>query len=147
MLCEFTSILRIKFRLHSRSMRPYNRIALRRKSLRSSFVSWLGHCRFGTFHRGQQFLVSLHTFPEIKKMKRKKLIHRLCMEWKHNLQKNVLKINKLLEFFAFFTFRTSCGLTMSSWARTVGKRAAFKNDTNNAIFELSLRLHDLWRQK
>lgn len=102
MLCEFTSILRIKFRLHSRSMRPYNRIALRRKSLRSSFVSWLGHCRFGTFHRGQQFLVSHHTFPEIKKMKRKKLIHRLCMEWKHNLQKIILKIDKLLEFLIFY---------------------------------------------
>lgn len=124
MLCEFTSILRIKFRLHSRSMRPYNRIALRRKSLRSSFVSWLGHCRFGTFRRGQQFLVSLHTFPGIQKNDKNKLIHRLYMEWKHNLQKNVLWIDKL--FFLIFYLQNILWIDNVVLSKNCWKKSCFQ---------------------
>lgn len=38
------------------------------------------------------------------------------------------------------TLSASCGLTMSSWAFTLGIKAAFKKLTNDAIFQLPFQL-------
>lgn len=149
LLCiGFTSIWRTKFLLHNHSMHPCNRIIPRRKFLRSAFVNWLGHCRFGIFHRDQQFLVFLHIVPE--RDGREKLMSNVMYKSDITSKWDLLSTNENVYKYQFgetgdlvVTLSASCGLTISSWAFTLGIKAAFKKLTNDAIFQLPFQLNVL----